>query len=369
MLSDEGYFFAGQDSDSEGVQGLYFTFTKDEFIDAIVDFDENLIDKMDTLLEWFDISEKGNFERDLNVISLNSKHKEAYYSPEGWNDVRAVRQALSEARKMRIPPATDCKGVASWNFQIVSALVDVVQYCKVESISLQASELLNQTTASIHKAFIKQIDGKSKIITSTTRETHMPLFENYVMFCECQFRFYEISGNKTFKESGDKTIDYIMKEFFDDGLFMTRPLNFSDAHQYKNIHTPVFDQNYKSSLATFIGLLRKWKHLEEGKERLNSIVKTVDTLTHLSLQNPLMFGETLRSLAYPDEAYREITIPLKWLKDQSFSKFYPHFSVRFALNFSEEENEKWLIRTYDEVELQGTSLKEFEEIFDVKSSN
>ncbi len=368
MLSDEGFFFAGQDSDSENVQGLYFTFTKNEFMDAIVDFDENLTDKMDTLLKWFDITEKGNFERDLNVISLNNKYKEDYYSPEGWNDVRAVRQALAEARKMRIPPATDSKGVASWNFQMISALVDVVQYCKVDSIALQASELLNQTITSIHKTFIKSVDGKSKIITSTTRETHLALFENYVMFCECQFRFYEISGNKTFKESGDKTIDYIMREFYEEGRFMTRPLSFSDSHQYKNIHTPIFDQNYKSSLAIFIGLLRKWKHLEEGQERLNEVVKTIDTLTHLSLQNPLMFGETLRSLSYPDEAYREITVPTTWLKDHIFSKYNPHFSVRFALNFTEENNEKWQIRTYNEVELQGSTLKEFEEIFDVKPS-
>jgi hypothetical protein len=43
--------------------------------------------------------------------------------------------------------------------------------------------------------------------------------------------------------------------------------------------------------------------------------------------------------------------------------------VRFALNFSEEDNENWKIKTYEEVELQGSTLKEFEDIFDVKSTN
>src|SRR5690606_2264700 len=68
MLSDSGYFFAAQDADSEGVEGLYFTFSKEEFMDAVIHFDENLTDHMDDILDWFGITEKGNFEHNLNVI-------------------------------------------------------------------------------------------------------------------------------------------------------------------------------------------------------------------------------------------------------------------------------------------------------------
>ncbi len=367
MLSDDGYFFSAQDADSEGMEGLYFTFTKDEFIDAIVSHDENLTEKIDTYLKWFGISDEGNFERELNVISLKPEFKEEYYSPEGWNEVRAIRAALFETRKMRIPPATDNKGVASWNFQMISALVDVVQYCKVDSIALQASELLNQVIMPIHKTFIKETsDGKSKISTSTTREEHVPLLEDYVSFCEAQFRFYELSGNKTFKESGIRTLDFIFKDFYKDNYFYTRSTAFSDSHLYENIHTPIFDQTYKSSLSTLIGIVRKWKtDIEEDySENIKSLS---EALTHLSLQNPLMFGETLRALAYPDEAYRKVEVPIEWLKNHTFSRFYPHFSVRFSLNFTEDKKDSWQICTQKECELSGSSLKEFEEIFDVKS--
>jgi uncharacterized protein YyaL (SSP411 family) len=370
MFSEEGYFFSAQDADSEGVEGLYFTFTKDEFIDALISYDENLSDNMETILKWFDISEKGNFEKNLNIISLNSDFKEDFYSPDGWTTVRTVRQALAEARKMRIPPATDNKGVASWNFQMVSALIDVVQYCKVDSIALQARELLNEVIMPIHKTFIKTINGKSKMISTTTKEEHVPLFEDYVMFCESQLRFYELSGNTGFKDTGIQTIDFILKEFFDDDKVYTRALSFTDSHLYSNIHAPIFDQSYKSPLGVFIGLIRKWKALDgqanNGEERLEKIRKISETLTHLSLQNPLMFGETLRALVYPDEAYRSIEVPISWLKKNIFSRYYPHFSVRFALNFVDEETEKWSISTYKEVEISGSSLLEFEEIFDVK---
>jgi uncharacterized protein YyaL (SSP411 family) len=322
MLSEKGYFFAAQDADSEGVEGLYFTFSKDEFIDAIVDFDEELTDEMDTFLKWFKITEEGNFERQLNVISLDPKYKEEFYSPEGWNKVRQIRSALLEARKMRLPPATDNKGVASWNFQVVSALVDVVQYCKIESIALCASELLNSVILKIQETFIiPSTDGsKSRIITTTTRTEHVPLFEDYVYFCESQFRFYEISGNESFKETALQTLSYIFDEFYDQGQFLTRAKSFTDSQLYDNLHAPIFDQSYKAPLGTLFGLIRKWSTSADMSDYLEKVNPTIETITHLSLQNPLVFGETLRSLVYPDEAYRKIEVPLEWLKNNSFSK-------------------------------------------------
>jgi len=367
MLSEKGYFFSAQDADSEGMEGLYFTFSKDEFIDAIMQFDEKLTDDMETFLKWFQITDKGNFERELNVISLNPEFKEEFYSPEGWNKVRQVRQALLEARQMRIPPATDSKGVASWNFQMISALVDVVQYCKIESIALSASELLNSVISKIHETFITpgSEEGKSKIITTTTRSEHVPLFEDYVTFCEAQFRFYEISGNEAFKETGVQTLKYIFEEFYQEGQFLTRAKSFSESQLYANLHAPIFDQSYKAPLGTLFGIIRKWSTSIDLREYLEKLTPTMETITHLSLQNPLVFGETLRSLVYPEDAYRKIEVPLEWLKNNSFSKYYPHFSVRFALNFTESKDDKWQVCTTKECELSGSTLKEFADIFKV----
>lgn len=363
MLSDEGYFFSAQDADSEGMEGLYFTFNKDEFIDALVDFDESLSDNMDTYLKWFNITDEGNFERKLNVITLNPEFKEEYYSPEGWNQVRQIRHALLEDRKGRVPPTTDSKGVASWNFQILSALVDVVQYCKIETIVQSATQLLTSTTQSIHKTFIhpSNEEGKSKVISSTTRAEHVPLFEDYVMFADSQLRFYEISGQDSFKETGLKTLEFIYTEFFEENMFYTRSINHHDSQLYKNIHVPIFDQSYKAPIATLFGLVRKWQTSSNLLELLEKSTIAIDTLTHLSLQNPLMFGESLRALVYPDEAYRKVDIPFSWVKNNKFGKYYPHFSSRFAINFHEKEN--WQICTYKECELAGETLDEFDKIF------
>lgn len=372
MLSDSGYFFAAQDADSEGVEGLYFTFSKEEFMDAVIHFDENLTDHMDDILDWFGITEKGNFEHNLNVISLNYSKRDDFYNPEKWDIIRKVRQAILEERKGRFPPATDNKGIASWNFQMITALIDVVQYSRIEAITKNATTLLNKVIQGVHETFLGEVDQsgekKTRIMNTTTRSEHVPLLENYVMFAEAELRFYEITANKAFLENGLQTLKYIHKEFFKNDEFFTRSTEFSDGEYFENIHAPVSDQSYKSPVATYIGLIRKWAMFTEIKDIEDSMIKTIDELKHVCLQNPLAFGEMLRSLTYPTEAYRKLDIPFNWLQKPEFQKFFPNFSIRFLLNFTEEKD-KWQICTRTECELQGETFEEFLKVFSPEENN
>ena len=365
MMSENGFFFSGQDADSEGVEGLYYGFTKDEFIDAIIDFDESLSDQMDNIQKWFDIKEKGNFDNQLNTIHLNLTYKDEFYSPEGWEIIRKVRQALAQARKLRIPPATDNKGVASWNFQVLSALLDVAHYCKIDSIKNAALELYSKTAAPIHQRFLyEDEEGKTRIRTSTTREFHVPLFEDYVFFAELSLKAYEIFGEKNFLINGQNTMDFIFNEFIKDNFVYTRAIAYSDSELYQNLHTPIFDQSYKSPLGTYMTLLRKWSiNIPDFKDCLEALNQTTDALTHLSLQNPLAFGETLRALIYPNEAYRKIEVPLTWLKNRSFHPFFGNFSHRFALSYHDRDDNTWQICNHNECELQGNTVEEFAKVF------
>ena len=365
MLSESGFFFAGQDSDSEGEEGLYFGFTRDEFIDALVDFDETLSDDMEKYEKWFQITEKGNFRSGMNIPRLNTKEREAIYSPDGWTQVRKIRQALNIARKMRIPPATDSKGVANWNFQLGSALMDVIQFTKIEAIQNSANEILSVCLKGIHDTFLFVDDqNRTRIKTSTTREGHVPLFEDYVFFAEFEMRLFELTGQKNFYDNGMGTLEFIFREFFDGTSFLTRAISHSDTELYENIHTPIFDQAHKSALGVYLGLLRKWIVVNSDlREILDQVDKSIETLVHLSLQNPLAFGETLRALVYPDEAYRKIEVPKKWLENRSLNPFLPNFSSRFALFYHENDETSWQICTRTECELKGNSFEEFKKVF------
>lgn len=365
MLSENGYFFSGQDSDSEGMEGLYYAFTKDEFIDALTQFDEGLLDQQEKYFKWFDIKEEGNFQNMLNTIHLNPEYKDDFYSPEGWTEVRKIRQALLEARKLRIPPVTDRKGQASSNFQVLTALLEVIHYCKIDAIRQAATDLLQKTIGNIHETFLSQSeDGKTQIKTTTTRPEHIPLFEDAAFFTEFCFKAYEILGEDQYLENAINSLNFIKKEFFKDNVFYTRALSFNDSLAYANIHSPLFDQSYKSAQGTIIGLVRKWAYVHSDIKDFSDLLgSSIENLTHLSLQNPLGFGESIRALIYPDEAYRKIEVPKAWMKNKSFHPFLGNFSTRFALAYHSRDDESWSIGQLTSIEMQGKGIEEFAKVF------
>lgn len=370
LLSDDNYFFASQDADSEGIEGLYFTFTKEEFIDVVTKDNEEAAENIERVLSWFRFSDEGNFERGLNVVALNPEKKDEFLKPENWNMVRKIRSVLLEERKTRIPPMTDNKGVASWNFMMLSALVDVVQYSKIEDIRALASDLLKKCVEGLHKTFL--VHGaetdKSRIRTSTTRPETSALLEDFVTFAHSQLRLYEVSGNETFKKNGIETLLHIKESFWKEGVFYTRALDEDEVRAYDNIPAPVFDQSYQAPLGTYLFLVRKWS-LDSASlsETLESLKSTIEDLKNVSLTNPLGFGEMMRAMIYPDEAFKKIKAPMSWLKDNRIQLLFPSFSSRFAIVYHENGTEEWEICNNKACELQGKSFDEFLKVFAPKS--
>jgi uncharacterized protein YyaL (SSP411 family) len=200
MVSEEGFFFSAQDADSEGTEGLYFTFSKDEFVESFQDAPEEQKSKIDHFLTVFNITEKGNFDHGLNVISLNFEKKAEFYTQEGWQEIRDIRRRLLEQRKLRMPPATDRKGIAGWNYLLLSALCDVVQYCPVDIIQQQAFALIQQTVEGCLTQFltVDKVSGRHLMKHSNTIENQALYLEDYVQFTDAQLRLFEVTGNEIF---------------------------------------------------------------------------------------------------------------------------------------------------------------------------
>lgn len=368
MVSEKNYFFSGQDAESEGVEGLYFCYTKEEFEDALNRFDdqeETLAKNKEKLLEFFKITQKGNYDHCLNVLTLNEKMKKEIFAPEGFDLLRKARRALADERKLRIPPATDAKGVASWNFMMITSLVDVLQYCQVDVIREMASKLFNQCLAGAYEQFIDQQGGKGVRIRHTnTREVTLPYFEDMVFFAEMQLRVYEVTGNEVFKNNFKESMQYLEKEFVQDHQALTRAKLANEFEQYPNLRVSCFDSSYRSPLSTFIGLARRGRALFQDAEFMGTIEALQDALTHDGLKNPIPAGEALRALTYPDQAYRLVKIPLHWLKQEKFIRFLPYFLPRFVMDYhgkldDASPDETWEICRVTECELKGVGLDEF----------
>jgi hypothetical protein len=361
MLHEKKYFMAAQDADSEGVEGLFFCFTQDEFNQAIIDFDSSMQDKIALINKWFDIKTDGNFNN-MNTIALAPHFRSEYFTPDGWNIVRSVRQALRESRRLRMPPMTDNKGIAGWNFMLVSALIDIIQYSKIDVIREKSLRLLELTTEGLFQTFLKtdQIEDRNIILHTTTRIDLPSLFEDYVFFAEAQIRLYEISTNHVFFDNAIKSIDFILKQFFRDGYFYSHAQNESAVPQM-NIALEPLDQGYKCAIGTLLTLVKKLNLIPQYQGFYQTVQPSLERYKQFALHHPLHCGELLRGLIYPLESYKLLKIPVSWYTIPEYSQLLKHFSARFLITYHGEHN--WQICNYSSCEHQGSTLASFKALF------
>ncbi len=123
-----GAFYASQDADSEGKEGAYYLWTRDEFLEVLGPDDGAFV------CEVYDVREQGNFpseepyHHDRNILHMSSPPEELARTRDQsleqfFARLDGARQRLLEFRRARTSPATDDKVITSWNALAISALV------------------------------------------------------------------------------------------------------------------------------------------------------------------------------------------------------------------------------------------------------
>ena len=361
MLDDTNYFFSSQNAESEEINGLYYTFTKDEFRESLKEnLDKESTEKIEDILTWFLQGKEGSCIKDLSAIGLDYNMKDNFYTQDNWELMRKAKTALLKTRKVRIPPTTDTKGVASWNFLLTNALADVIQYCRIDTIKHQALSLFKKAISGRYDNFIKNIDSATiQIKHSTTLERSTPLFEDYVFFAQSELRIYEISGIATHKDNFFNTVNFIFKEFYKDDYFFTRTIQSSDYELFPNQKQSPFDNTFCSPVPTYIQLSMKAAVLFKNPELIDRISDLIDKVINEALFNPLNCGEVLKCLTYPKEAYKVVEVPKEWIQNTLFTNFLSFFMPRFVFNFHELNNNSFSISSIETCEISGSGLDEF----------
>ncbi len=128
LRSPEGAFFSAQDADSEGEEGRFYLWTKEE-LDRVLSPDE-----AEVFFRVYRVRTGGNFvdpsepdRRGLNVLHRVATVEEAAAglgrtAREVQVLLEAARERLYAARSQRVRPAVDDKVLASWNGLAIAAL-------------------------------------------------------------------------------------------------------------------------------------------------------------------------------------------------------------------------------------------------------
>ncbi|HVY73887.1 MAG TPA: thioredoxin domain-containing protein [Puia sp.] len=194
----EGGFESALDADSEGEEGKYYVWEKEET-------DRLLGDLAPAFSRYYDISEEGNWEG-KNILRV--KDPGVLEDPGMMGHARDI---LLKARQGRIPPRKDDKILLGWNALAITA------FCKAYA-ALGLEELKATALTSIE--FLEnrfQGSGIYRFFHSFKKgQAAIPAFlDDYANLIECYIQLQEITGNTIWLKKASGLTDWVIAHFGD----------------------------------------------------------------------------------------------------------------------------------------------------------
>ena len=120
MCQPEGGFYSAQDADSEGEEGKFFVWTRDEVLELLGKEHGEIFCRV------YDISDLGNFEGKNILHPILTVEQAARYFKKDESEIESVlagaRARLFEEREKRVKPFRDEKVIVSWNGLMLSGV-------------------------------------------------------------------------------------------------------------------------------------------------------------------------------------------------------------------------------------------------------
>ncbi len=119
MLAEGAAFCSAEDADSEGLEGLFYLWSADEFKKTVQK------DYSDVLANYWNVTPEGNFEG-KNILNVSQPSKIlskqlGLDENECQSIIKSARSRLLDVRAQRIRPLKDDKVLVSWNALMISS--------------------------------------------------------------------------------------------------------------------------------------------------------------------------------------------------------------------------------------------------------
>ena len=208
MTSPQGGFYSALDADSEGEEGKYYTWHKEE-IDAILEKDSELFCKV------YNATDRGNWEH-KNILwlqkSLDEYADELQMNIENLKKIlNKLKQKLLSARQKRIRPALDDKILLGWNSLMITGL------CKAYA-SLGDAVYLEMAVTNIR--FIENNfwdkNGEWKHTWKNDIAKYPAFLDDYAYLIQAYIQLQEVTGNQTYLIKAKNLSEKVIENFSDE---------------------------------------------------------------------------------------------------------------------------------------------------------
>ncbi len=288
LSNDEGGFFSAQDADSEGEEGKFYLWSKNEIALII----KNPL-HLNIFCEYYDISEGGNFEG-KNILNVKSSFR--HLSKKYHLDIKEIKNIINENslklfqnRDNRIKPQKDDKTILSWNSLAISSFV--------KGYRITGNELYLETAVNAIKFLetkMKSSDGSLYHIYKDGVSKIPSYLDDYAFYINALLDLFEIKPDAYYVDLAIQHADYLTKNFWDseeNNFYFTSNLHESLPIRNKILYDLAIPSGNSISVSNFIRLY----HITGKNDYLHFAEKIMKASLLSAVENPFGFGCLLSS--------------------------------------------------------------------------
>lgn len=299
MLDSEGGFYSALDADSEGVEGKFYVWEKEEI-------DELLAEDSELFCNYYDVSHHGNWE-DSNILRI-LKPLEVLATEKGievaeLQDLLArSREKLMAVREKRILPQLDDKVLLGWNALMITA------YCKAfaaignegyKEVALKAIDFIEKKFKRSENSFYHTYKGGEAKIEA--------FLDDYAYLIQAYIHLQEITGNQYFINQADAITNFVIEHFSTEekGLFYYTNQQQQDVIVRKK---EVYDGATPSGNAIMVGNLIYLSIILDNKEWNRMATNAIKSMSTAIIKYPTSFGVWATILQSITNGIKEVVV-------------------------------------------------------------
>ena len=219
MSSKDGLYFAAMDADTDGEEGKYYSFNREEL---------DIISKntdLKTFTSYYNIDIDNPWESDRYLLLPNKNSKEEdwlklnNFSKDDLNNQKRIWESnIIEIKKNRTKPRIDDKIIVSWNSLAITGLVDAFEALNNQDYLDKAINMFEELKANSFK--------RNKLI-HTYKESQFQegVLEDYAYLAKASMRLFQATGDESYFNFSKKITDDAISIFKDDESDLLRYSN------------------------------------------------------------------------------------------------------------------------------------------------
>ncbi len=311
MQLPEGGFYSATDADSEGEEGVFFTWSLEELREVLDATEMQLVSQLyaPTVL--------GNFEGS-NILKLSKPLAESAADSGGEDFIARLDQVLLKlytAREQRIHPLRDDKLIVAWTAAMITAFVRAATTLENE----EYLAIARKAAAFVWKKNVDKAGRLQRIYLEGTVSIAGQL-EDYGNFAEALIALFDATGETDYLREASKLMMMAIDEFWDEenaGFFLSPRLQTGpQLTRSRNASDGAILSPAATALHCLLQLARRHAQCKPGAvESEQRLLERVDQgivslLGHVN-DAPLSHPSMLRLLSAIKEGSRERT---QWIE-------------------------------------------------------